>query len=49
MGSKIFTLVDHAEKYNRNVLCTVVADKPAESRDDVGVYWVDKGKLEEIK
>lgn len=49
MGKSIFALIDKAKNENRTILATVVRDEIAETPEEVGVYWMDKGSAERSK
>lgn len=51
LGSSIYDLIDHAEKNNRNVLVSVVGQNLGVSKDKVGVFYLNDGKIinEEIE
>ena len=45
LGKSVFDLVDRAKKDDRNILVTVVGEKPAKIPEDVGVFVVENGEL----
>jgi hypothetical protein len=46
MGKSIYSLIEKAEKEDKNILVTIVGDKPAESVENVGVFVVENGTIQ---
>lgn len=45
LGKSVFDLINKAEKEEKNILVTVVGDKPAEIPENIGVFVVEKGDI----
>jgi hypothetical protein len=45
MGKSIFGLIEKAEKEDKNILVTIVGEKPANIPDKVGVFVVENGEI----
>jgi len=45
LGKSVLNLVNHAKSNDRNILVTVVGDKPAEIPEEIGVFVVEKGNI----
>jgi hypothetical protein len=45
LGKSVYDLCDYAKKHERNVLVTIVGDKPADVKEDIGVYVIQDGKI----
>ncbi len=47
LGKSVFLLIDRAKEEEKTILATVVGEKPAEIPDEVGVWIVEKGEVNE--
>ena len=45
LGKSIMSLVEKAEKEEKNILVTVVGEKPAEIPENIGVFVVENGEI----
>lgn len=45
LGKSVMTLVNKAEKEEKNILVTVVGEKPAEIPENIGVFVVENGEV----
>lgn len=45
LGKSIFDLIEKSKAGNKTTLVTVVRDSPAQAPEEVGVYWMENGKL----
>jgi hypothetical protein len=45
LGKSVMTLVEKAEKEEKNILVTVVGEKPAEIPENIGVFVVENGEI----
>ena len=49
LGRDIYRYIDIAKKENKTILATIVGEKPAKVDEEIGVFVVDDGKVENIQ
>ena len=45
LGKSVFKLIDEAKEKERNILVSIVGDKPAKIPENIGVFVVEKGNV----